>query len=508
MRQFSTLDALDRHPEVDVRPSPVRLRPLGERFDSGSSVARLLRAMGPFIPAVDAFRFENDFAISFEQLNDFADMLTDELVQEIVERAVTPYAAQLAGIDLNPLPFFETRIPDVVIDFVTGRLGRELAARLVDLAADPVGSDYGRCGGMAFAGYDCYLAGVPIDPTVTTPPAEGPLGDYIYDRLLDSLRLNIGTFTQWVIDLHLRGFMNEVAQSALAAAVGSVVFGPVGAAIAAFLAATTDVFDFPSGKEVLLDRTKRGVDEAQGDPRRAGRLAGRPGLRRQAGPVGPTPGAGHRLHRRRRRAGNAGPLGQRGRQQPERAAHRLPRRRAADERGAFERQGLLPRAVPPGAGHGSADLLRDVAPGRGERTEPGRHHVAELLVAGCIPDVEPDAQRAEEVIASGPGRPSEQHRVVDDVVAEDLAGVVRDVLAELGGVVGEVGLVQGVAPEQAEGVRVGPRDREQQPGRTPCTDVGDRHALDGAGQLVDPRIAGCRGTAHPSTRRCDRRSAS
>ena len=257
MRQFSTLDALDRHPEVDVRPSPVRLRPLADRFDSGSSVARLLRAMGPFVPAVDAFRFENDFAISIEQLNDFADMLTDELVQEIVERAVTPYAAQLAGIDLNPLPFFETRIPDVVIDFVTGRLGRELAARLVDLAADPVGSDYGRCGGMAFAGYDCYLAGVPIDPTVTAPPAEGPLGDYIYDRLLDSLRLNIGTFTQWVIDLHLRGFMNEVAQSALAAAVGSVVFGPVGAAIAAFLAATTDVFDFPNGKEVLLDRTKR-----------------------------------------------------------------------------------------------------------------------------------------------------------------------------------------------------------------------------------------------------------
>jgi hypothetical protein len=257
MRPFSTFAALDRHPELDVRPDPISGRALARRFDTGPSLSRLLRSMGPFIPATDAFRFENDFAISIEQAVDFADMLTDELVQEIVEQAVFPYTAQLRGIDLNPLPFLETRLPDVVVDFVLGRLQRELAARLIDLAASPIGSDFGRCGGMAFAGYDCYLAGVPIDPTVTSPPAEGVLGDYIYDRLLDSLRLNIGTFTRWVVDLHLRGFLNEVAEQALAGAVGTVVFGPIGAAISAFLAATTDLFDFPSGKKVLLDRTER-----------------------------------------------------------------------------------------------------------------------------------------------------------------------------------------------------------------------------------------------------------
>ena len=257
MRRFSTFAALDRHPEVDDRPDPIRVRALADQFDTGTSVARLLRAMGPFVPDTDAFRFENDFAISIEQAVDFADMLTDELIQEIVEQAVFPYSAQLGGLDLNPLPFLETRLPDAVIDFVLGRLRRELAARLIDLAASPIGSDFGRCGGMAFAGYDCYLTGVPIDPAVTSPPAEGVLGDYIYDRLLDSLRLNIGTFTRWVVDLHLRGFLNEVAEQALAAAVGTVVFGPIGAAISAFLAATTDIFDFPSGKEVLLDRTKR-----------------------------------------------------------------------------------------------------------------------------------------------------------------------------------------------------------------------------------------------------------
>ena len=220
MRPFSTFAALDRHPEVDVRPDPISGRALAHRFDTGPSLSRLLRTMGPFIPATDAFRFENDFAISIEQAVDFADMLTDELVQEIVEQAVFPYTAQLRGIDLNPLPFLETRLPDVVVDFVLGRLQRELAARLIDLAASPIGSDFGRCGGMAFAGYDCYLAGVPIDPTVTSPPAEGVLGDYIYDRLLDSLRLNIGTFTRWVVDLHLRGFLNEVAEQALAAPSG------------------------------------------------------------------------------------------------------------------------------------------------------------------------------------------------------------------------------------------------------------------------------------------------
>lgn len=255
MRAFSFHDALDRHPEVNA--TRVNVRDLTEHFRVSKSAAALLRRMGPFKARTDAFHFENDFAINADQAVDFVDVISDEIVESIVNRVVDSYLGELRGIDLNPIPLLETRIPDVVMDFVAGRLHRELTARIIDLFADPVGSNFGRCGGMAFAGYDFYLAGVPIDHTVTAPPAEGALGQFIYDWLLDSLRLNVGTFTEWLVELHLRSRLNEVARTALAAAVGNVIAGPIGAAITAYLAATTDIFAFPSGKETLLESSKR-----------------------------------------------------------------------------------------------------------------------------------------------------------------------------------------------------------------------------------------------------------
>jgi len=44
---------------------------------------------------------------------------------------------------------------------------------------------YGRCGGMAYAALDYYLAGLPVPPDTTTPPDGNWLADYIYSRLLD-----------------------------------------------------------------------------------------------------------------------------------------------------------------------------------------------------------------------------------------------------------------------------------------------------------------------------------
>ena len=256
MRQFSTFAALDRHPEVDVRPDPVRLRALADR--STRAVRRpAAPGDGPVRPGHRRVPVRERLRHLVEQPTTSPTCSPTSSSRRSSSRRCTPYAAQLGGLDLNPLPFFETRLPDASSTSCSAACGVSWQRALIDLAASPVGSDFGRCGGMAFAGYDCYLTGVPIDPAVTSPPAEGVLGDYIYDRLLDSLRLNIGTFTRWVVDLHLRGFLNEVAEQALAAAVGTVVFGPIGAAISAFLAATTDIFDFPSGKEVLLDRTKR-----------------------------------------------------------------------------------------------------------------------------------------------------------------------------------------------------------------------------------------------------------
>jgi hypothetical protein len=254
MRAFSLRSSLDRHPEIPA--PPVSVRDLAERFGTGGSTAALLRRMGPFLAATDAFRFPNDFQITLEQVDDFVDLLTEEIVEAEIQRVVGMYVGVLRDIDLNPIPKLEKRIPEAAIDFVVGRLIRELSARIIDLAADPQGSDYGRCGGMAFAGYDFYVAGRPVDASVTQPPTEGPLGEYIYERLLDSLRLNIGTFLRWVVDVHVLPELDEFATATLLAAAGSVVGGPVGTLIGAFIGSRIDIFDL-GGPETVLDDTKR-----------------------------------------------------------------------------------------------------------------------------------------------------------------------------------------------------------------------------------------------------------
>ncbi|ATQ75889.1 hypothetical protein CR152_16145 [Massilia violaceinigra] len=49
---------------------------------------------------------------------------------------------------------------------------------------------YGRCGGMAFAALDYWHNNLPI-PQDTSLPADGtPLGDYIYNRLIQSILAN------------------------------------------------------------------------------------------------------------------------------------------------------------------------------------------------------------------------------------------------------------------------------------------------------------------------------
>ena len=56
----------------------------------------------------------------------------------------------------------------------------------------PIGdASNGLCGGMAFAVRDYFEASRP-PPSDTTPPAEGPLFDYVVQRLLDSFHLPYG----------------------------------------------------------------------------------------------------------------------------------------------------------------------------------------------------------------------------------------------------------------------------------------------------------------------------
>src|SRR5207253_2693390 len=90
-------------------------------------------------------------------------------------------------------------LPDFIIDAVIGDVRTELVGLLTGLVFDMLKPGFGRCGGMAFAGYDFYLFDWIVDERLGTNPlpSNGVLGDYIFSRLLDSLDLNVGTFLEW-----------------------------------------------------------------------------------------------------------------------------------------------------------------------------------------------------------------------------------------------------------------------------------------------------------------------
>jgi hypothetical protein len=142
-------------------------------------------------------------------------------------------------------------LPDVVKDAVIGDVRTELIGLLTGLIFDSISPTFGRCGGMAFSGYDFYLLGWTVDDRLgTTPPATGVLGDYIFSRLLDSLDLNAGTFLEWFANLHLMPKVSAVANATLGSAVASLG-GPIGAAFGALLGSHVHVFDLGGPKSLL-----------------------------------------------------------------------------------------------------------------------------------------------------------------------------------------------------------------------------------------------------------------
>ena len=255
-RSFS--DALQRHPEIGGRP--VSLRKLHERFPArptGSSSA-LLRHMGPFEPRADGFRFSNgDFEITAEIAAKYLRFFQVEVIEQVARLGTKPFSDKLDDISIPvPLPFVpDITLPDAVIGDVVSAVTIRIVAELVDLVTSPAGGSYGRCGGMAFAGYDFYRQGWPVDGFGASVPAEdSALDEYVLDRLLDSLDLNAVTFLEWIMVLHVLPIVAEVAETVLLSSAGSVG-GPLGSLIGGFLASRTDLFTF-GGEGALLDRTK------------------------------------------------------------------------------------------------------------------------------------------------------------------------------------------------------------------------------------------------------------
>jgi hypothetical protein len=256
MRTFSSADALKRHPEIIVRP--VSVSDMVDRFGSrpAGSVKALLIRMGPFDPATDGFPSTNTFRLTAANAVELIRMFRDEVVEAVAPGVVKRFTDKLSDLSFDLLPGIpggSVGLPDFVLSQVGLRVGTELTARIVDLGIDPFG-EAGRCGGMAFAGYDFYLQGWSVIGFGSTPPDEGVLGDYIFGRLIDSLELNARTFVEWLVELYIVPHLDEVANAVLGAAVGTIG-GPLGAALGALLGSQVDFFDF-GGPGSLLAWTK------------------------------------------------------------------------------------------------------------------------------------------------------------------------------------------------------------------------------------------------------------
>lgn len=254
MRTYGFTQALRRHPEVTDRP--VSVDSLRERFRPrpATSARALLIQMGPFVAATDAFRFTNGFPITGEVAARYAAFVGEELIEQVARAALPGYLEVLTDLRIpNPIPGLpDLTLPDFVIDLVMNRTLARLVGGLVDLGLDPVGSNYGRCGGMAFAAYDLYLRGRPVDPRTTIPPEDSPLDEYLLDRLLDSLDLNVRTFLDWLMVLHVMPKVGEFATAALLDAVSA----PLGTALRLFVGSRLDIFGL-GGADVLLSRTRQ-----------------------------------------------------------------------------------------------------------------------------------------------------------------------------------------------------------------------------------------------------------
>ena len=251
----SLKSALLRHPEV-AAPSAgfVALR---QHFQSAppSSLEALLIKMGPFVPETDAFRFRNSFPMTEENAAQLRQHY--QLVLDVVSGAgLQQVSGVLSSISLNPFPIGPSvPLPDAIVNEVGATVTSALSGALLQQIVAAIPGSFGRCGGMAFSGYDFYLLGWPVDARLgTTPPTTGDLGDYIFSRLLDSLDLNAKTFLTWIMNLHVMPIISKTATVALLTAAGDFG-GPIGSAVGALIGSQVDIFHL-GGAGSTLSSTK------------------------------------------------------------------------------------------------------------------------------------------------------------------------------------------------------------------------------------------------------------
>lgn len=240
-------------------PPPRSTRVFIERFDHvpHNSVTALLRKAGPFEATRDAYRFRNSDNDGWPITEEDARILREryqELIEPVSIIGIVAVRTALSGLSFSIPISGPVGLPIAAIDFVVNEVAGELRNQLLDKTVSGIPGRFGRCGGMAFSAYDFFLLGWPVS-SFTVQPDSGDLRRYIWNRLLDSLELNALTFFEWIMVLHVLPVISRLASGALGAASGSVIGGPLGAIVGAFVAGNEDVLGL-GGTNALLDKTR------------------------------------------------------------------------------------------------------------------------------------------------------------------------------------------------------------------------------------------------------------
>ncbi len=154
-------------------------------------------------PEVDGFAFANNWTWEPTDIATITGIVTAAL--GAVEIALAP----LIAIVEAPVFAAELLVPFVGPYLVYKTIQAENNAIIKGIVDDLTVGGYGLCGGMAFASLDYWHKGwiVPRGNGPTDQPQDGtPLGtalrEYIWTRLLDSVKDNIATFLGWMAILH------------------------------------------------------------------------------------------------------------------------------------------------------------------------------------------------------------------------------------------------------------------------------------------------------------------
>jgi hypothetical protein len=213
-----------------------------------TSMVGLLKRSGPFEPDRNGFDFTNSFPLTetegeqlLQRYRGAADVVGTALVGII-----------RVGLGAIGIPLFGG-LPNPLIDYVVQKIAEPARDAVLKAAVDAYPAQVGRCGGMAFAALDLYEVRRSARALGGHPASGSPLDVYIFQRLLDSLDANLGDFMSAMARLHVLPVLSVAASGLIGSAVGTVVFGPVGAAIGGFFAGKEDVLNLGGRKSLMQD---------------------------------------------------------------------------------------------------------------------------------------------------------------------------------------------------------------------------------------------------------------